>query len=278
MRPLKIVLIPLTLAYLTILGLYIGNQRKLIYFPTKLNGTTPTKYGLTHFKDVTFPSSDGVTLTGWWIEHPHKDPKRPVLLYCHGNAANLSLLSEVSRIFYDFGFDALLVDYRSYGSSQKAPLTEEAVGEDALAAYRWLQAKGIPEGRIVVWGHSLGAAIAAKLATRVNPAGLILEGALDSVNGMAREKFPWLLVPGFLIWDKFDAERYVTQRACPLLQFHAEKDTIIPIELGEKVFEKAAGPKQWMVVKDIDHNDFPSVAYQYKKPIMDFVGECLKAK
>jgi len=275
LRQLKIILIPLGLAYLTIAGLYVGFQRKLIYYPTGLTATTPKDFGLTRYRDVSFPSSDGVTLTGWWIEHPARDPRRPVLLYCHGNAANLSLLSEVAGIFYDFGFDALMVDYRSYGKSQKAPLTEEALGEDALAAYQWLKGKGIPDSRIVIWGHSLGASVAAKLATRVKPAGLILEGALTSIHGMAREKYPWLLIPPFLVWDKFDTETYVTQRSCPLLQFHAERDSIIPMKLGERVFQKATEPKRWMVVKDTDHNDFPSVAAQYRKPIMDFVKDCL---
>jgi len=286
LRQLKIILIPLVLAYLTILGLYVANQRKLIYFPAKLDGTTPEKYGLTQYREVHFPSAEvhsadkkGVAqardLTGWWIEHPDRDPKRPVLLYCHGNAANLSLLSEVAKIFYDFGFDALLFDYRSYGNSEKGPLSEEALGNDALGAYHWLLQRKVRPDRIILWGHSLGSGVAARLATRVGPAGLILEGALPSVRDVAQEKYPWLLVPEFLIWDNFQTEVYVAQRACPLLQFHAEKDSIIPIELGKKVYESAVPPKRWMVVEGIDHNDFPSVAYRYKKPIMDFVKDCL---
>ncbi len=275
MKQLKIVLIPIVLAYLTILGAYVGFQRKLVFVPRPLSGVTPRQYRLDRYEDVSFPASDGITLTGWWLEHPTKDPKRPILLYCHGNAANLSLLSEVSKIFYDFGFDALLIDYRCYGDSQKAPLSEEAVGTDALSAYQWLKTQGIPDDRIILWGHSLGSSVAARLATKIHPAGLILEGAFPSIQAVARDKYPWLLIFPFMIEDKFETEEYVTERTCPLLEFHAEKDTIIPIELGERVFEKAVGPKQWMVVKGIDHNDFPSVAYQYRKPIMDFVEKCL---
>src|SRR5208282_2156039 len=112
MKQWKIILIPVVLAYLTVLGIFLLAQRSLIFFPTPLNGDTPQKFGLS-YKEVSFPSLDGTTLTGWWLKHPGENSARPVLLYCHGNGANLSLLSEVSRIFYDFGFDELLFDYRS---------------------------------------------------------------------------------------------------------------------------------------------------------------------
>jgi hypothetical protein len=270
----KIILIPLVLAYLTILGIFLLAQRSLIFFPSPLNGETPQKYGLS-YKEVSFPSLDGTTLTGWWLKHPGVNNTRPVLLYCHGNGANLSFLSEVSRIFYDFGFDELLFDYRSYGASQHAPLSEKAVDGDSLAAYRWLQAQGVPENRLILWGHSLGSSVAAWLATQTHPAGLILEGAFPSTLAISHKRYPWLLVPPFLVQDPFDTESYVQKRSCPLLEFHAEKDTIIPIDLGERVYSKAVEPKQFVVVKGIDHNDFPSVAAQYKDVVMDFVNRCL---
>jgi pimeloyl-ACP methyl ester carboxylesterase len=275
MKQWKIILIPVVLAYLTILGLFLLAQRTLIYRPTPLNGDTPQKYGL-HYQDVSFPSSDGITITGWWIQHPQGKTPRPVLLYCHGNGANISLLSEVSRLFYDFGFDELLFDYRSFGASQHAPLSEIAVDADALAAYHWIQTRGVPENRMLIWGHSLGSSVAAWLATQTHPAGLILEGAFPSTRAISTKRYPWLLVFPFMIQDPFDTEAYVQKRTCPLLEFHAEKDTIIPIDLGERVFAKAVEPKQFVVVKGIDHNDFPSVAEEYKDVVMNFTKGCLK--
>ncbi len=275
MKQLRLVLIPLALAYLTIEGAYVLLQRHLVFHPVGLTGATPADDRLTDYKDVSFPSFDGVTLTGWWIEHPGHDPNRPILLYCHGNADCLSQLAQVSKIFYDFGFDALIFDYRCYGGSQKAPLSEKAVDGDALAAYEWLKAKGIPDSRILIWGHSLGSSVAAWLAAQTHPAGLILEGAFPSICAVSRYRNPWLLVFPFMIWDKFGTEKYVTERSCPLLEVHAEKDTVIPIELGQRVFSQAVAPKQWITITGIDHNDFPSVAYQYEKPIQEFVGNCL---
>jgi fermentation-respiration switch protein FrsA (DUF1100 family) len=275
MNQAKIILLPVFLAYLTIVGFFVVIQSRLVFHPVPLNGTIPAQFGLKNFKDVSFPSFDGVTLTGWWIEHPPSQRPHPVLLYCHGNADCLSQLAEVSRIFYDFGFDTLIFDYRDYGGSGKAPLSEKAVDGDALTAYQWLKAKGIPDNRIIIWGHSLGSSIAAELATQTHPAGLILEGAFPSIYAVSRQRYPWLLVFPFMIWDKFETGKYVAERTCPLLDTHAENDTIIPIELGQKVFEDAAEPKQWLVIKGINHNDFPSVAYQYQKPIQDFVKTCL---
>lgn len=276
MKQLRKILVPLVLAYLTILAGYVVFQRHLVFHPVPLTGVTPEKYGLA-YRDVAFPSADGTTLTGWWFRHPGRDPRRPVLLYCHGNADCLSQLAQVSRIFYDFGFDGLIFDYRDYGASGKGPLSEKAVEADALAAYRWLRAKGVPDDRIVIWGHSLGSSVAAELATQTRPAGLILEGAFPSIYAVSRNRYPWLLVLPFMIWDKFETGKYVTQRSCPLLEIHAEKDTVIPIELGRKVFEKAAGPKQWIPIPGINHSDFPSVAQQYEKPIREFVKRCLAA-
>jgi len=267
-------LIPIILAYLSILGGYYALQDKLIFHPVPLTGVTPKNYGL-EFQDVSFPSSDGVTLTGWWIQHPVKDPKRPTLLYCHGNADCVSQLAEVSRIFYDFGFDMLIFDYRSYGGSQKAGLSEESVDQDAISAYQWVKARGFKDDRIIIWGHSLGSSIAAWLATQTKPAGLILEGAFPSIYAVSRLRNPWLLIAPSMIHSKFETEKYVIQRTCPLLMIHAEKDTIIPIDLGRKVFAGAAEPKQWIEVKGINHNDFPSVARQYEKPIHEFVQGCL---
>ncbi len=268
--------ISLSATYFTIVLGFLLFQRNLIFHPTPLNGTTPRNYSLA-FENVFFKTPDGVTLNGWWVQHPQHDPKRPVLLYCHGNAANLSLLAQVTKIFYDFGFDEFLFDYRGYGDSGKGAggLNEKAVETDALAAYQWLRAKGFPEDHILIWGHSLGSSIAAWLASQTHPAGLVLEGAFPSVYAMSREKYPLLLVFPFLIQDKFETERYVRQRTCPLLMLHAEKDTIVPLRLGQKVFEEAPEPKQWKLIEGINHNSFPDVAYRYEGVILDFAKKCM---
>ena len=277
MKKLFLILtVPLVLAYATIVAGFYLYQQNLVFVPRPLNGITPKKYGLTQYRDVKIKTPDGFTLDAWWIKHEDKK-HRPVLLYCHGNAANLSLLSEVSKIFYDYGFDALIFDYRSYGDStgKLSDLSEKAMDTDAMTAFKWLRKKGIEESDIIIWGHSLGSSVAAELAAGTHPAGLILEGAFPSIYSVSRARFPWLLIAPFMIHDKFTTANYVADRHCPLLEIHAEKDTIIPIGLGEEVFKTAAEPKEWLLAKNIDHNDFPSVASQYQEPIMNFVTKCL---
>jgi fermentation-respiration switch protein FrsA (DUF1100 family) len=275
-KKISFVLLPLVFAYTTIVFAYYLNQRNLIFVPLRNNDTTPRQYGLTQYQNVKFKNPEGQTLDGWWIHHT--DGKaHPVLLYCHGNAANLSLLSEVSKLFYDFGFDALIFDYRAYGDSEgsKRDLSEHALDEDAMTAFQWLKAKHIDERRIIIWGHSLGTPVAAELATQTHPAGLILEGAFPSVYAVSRSRTPWLLIMPFMINDPFNTEKYVTERTCPLLEIHGEKDTIIPFKLGERVYAAAASPKQWLPIPNMNHLDFPSLATQYQTPIMDWVQKCI---
>jgi fermentation-respiration switch protein FrsA (DUF1100 family) len=274
-RQLLILLIPALLGYLTIVAAFDLKQKHIIFVPQPLDHiTTPLKYHQP-YEVVNFTTADGVTLNGWWVHHPGSIQNRPALVYCHGNAAMLSLLANVTHIFYSYGFDALLFDYRSYGDSEKAPLSEAAVDADALAAYHWVETKGYPEKHIFIWGHSLGSSVAAELATKTHPAGLFLEGAFPSIYDVSRARFPWLLVFPFMIKDQFRTEDYVKERTCPLLEIHGEKDTVIPLRLGEEVYADAAEPKGWIEIPKIDHLDFPSVSKQYEKPIMDFVKQCL---
>ncbi|HXL73859.1 MAG TPA: alpha/beta hydrolase [bacterium] len=278
MKKLLYILIPLFFAYFTVVAGFYSDQQNLVFVPKKNDGTTPQKFGLTDYEDVKFKNPEGQTLDGWWI--CHQDGQiHPTLLYCHGNAANLSLLSEVSKIFYDFGFDALIFDYRAYGDSEgtRSDLSEKAVDEDAMAAFQWLKNKNIEEKNIIIWGHSLGSSVAAELSTQTHPAGLILEGAFPSIYAVSRARFPWLLIFPFMITDQFNTALYVTERTCPLLEIHGESDTIIPFALGQQVYQAAVDPKQWIPVPNMNHMDFPSLATQYHQQIMDWVAKCEEA-
>jgi fermentation-respiration switch protein FrsA (DUF1100 family) len=269
------VLVPLVAAYLTIVFSYYADQKNMIFVPQKNNSTSPQKFGLTQFEAVHFKNPDGQMLSGWWISH-QDGQTHPTLLYCHGSAANLSLLSEVSKLFYDFGFDALIFDYRAYGDSEgsKSDLSEKAVDEDAMSAFQWLKDRGIDEKTILIWGQSLGSAVAAELATKTHPAGLILEGAFPSIYDVCRFRYPWLLIFPSMIHDPFNTALYVTQRTCPLLEIHGESDTLIPFSLGQQVYQAAVEPKQWIPVPNMNHNDFPGLATQYQQQIMDWVTKC----
>lgn len=244
--------------------------------PSNHVGLTPADFN-TPFKDVRIQTPDGVNLQAWWLEHSDSNPNRPALHYSHGNGATLSALAHVASIFFSYGWNVLLYDYRGYGQSDPAPngLSEEVLAVDATAAYSWLASK-VPETNIVLWGHSLGSAVAARLSTTTNPSAMVLEGAFTSMHDMARYRFPWALILPFMLKDPFVTKEYVKTKNTPLLVMHSENDSIIPLHLGRKVYELANAPKKWLLIRGIDHNDFPSVEAKYSEEIKNFVELAIK--
>ncbi|MDZ4786401.1 MAG: alpha/beta hydrolase [bacterium] len=272
MKYLKIFSI-LPIVYILIATFFITFQRKLIYHPPKPIASIPTNYDIP-YEPVTIKTSDDLNLSAWWM--PQKESTTSAtLLYCHGNGADLSHLSHVTKVFYGYGLNTLFFDYRSYGKSDLGKLTENSIAIDAEAAFQWLLSKGIPENKIIIWGHSLGSSVAARLAANHDVAGLILEGAFPSMFLMGQERYPWLPLAEFMILDKFDTASYLSTRSTPLLMTHAENDTVIPIKFGMQAFEKASEPKEWLVIKGIDHSDFPMVEKFYKDQIMEFINKSL---
>ena len=270
----NIILIPIVL-YLALVFFVWINQRRLIYHPSGSGKNTPKDFG-TPYKDLTLKSADGTEIHAWWIEHSDKKPERPTLLYCHGNGGTLSELSEVSSIFYNLGWNVLLFDYRQYGKSGDGPLTQKGVVADARAAYDWIIKEGVPPTKILLWGHSLGSAVAAQLSKDVPIAGLILEGAFPSMYEIARKRYPWLAMFPFMIWDTFETGEAVKSHTFPLLVMHGALDTIIPLSLGERVFAIAGEPKEWLLVPDIGHVEFPSVHSRYDEQLKSFAQKAIQ--
>ncbi|MBX7138814.1 MAG: alpha/beta hydrolase [Oligoflexia bacterium] len=255
---------------------FVALQRSFIYHPGPPGKASPADYGVA-FEEVKFPSSDGVEISAWWLEH--KDRKHsPVLFYCHGNGAVLSSLAQVSSIFFNFGWDVLLFDYRMYGKSGQGngKLSEELLQRDAESGYQWLIQRGTAESRIVVWGHSLGSSVAALLASRHRPAGLFLEGSFPSMFAMARERYPEILVPPFLIFDRFATAEYLRQHSFPVMVLHASQDEVIPLTMGERVLEAISEPKRWVMIDGIGHNDFPAVIHSYRDLLVGSVKEWIE--
>lgn len=262
--------------YLLTCTLMVVFQRRLVYHPFPLFGPVPSDYG-TPYEEVFFENASGLHLNGWWVPPPPEAGARaPVVLYFHGNAANLSCLAEVASLFHAHGFGAFLFDYRAYGASEPGPLSEEGLMEDARAARSRLEAEGIPPARIVYWGHSLGSAVAARLTRERPPAALVLEGAFPSLHAVARRIYPWLPVPPSLVQDRFATAEHVRERSFPLLVIHGEEDAIIPLDLGRRTFEAAGEPKEWLSVPGIGHNDLPSVYPSIHGRVRDFLERALR--
>jgi len=226
-------------------------QGRMIYLPNNPGrelAATPADAGM-DFEDVTLETSDGVTLRGWLV--PARSGR--FLVFFHGNAGNISHRLESIRQFHDLGLSVLIIDYRGYGGSSGRP-TEVGMYRDAEAAWRFLvEQRAVPGDQIIVFGRSLGASVAARLATLHTPLALIVESSFTSVPDVAADIYPWL--PVRLLSRVSHATReYVRQVRCPVLVIHSREDEIIPFRHGQAIFDAAPGDRTFLELHGT-HND-----------------------
>ncbi|MGZ8399114.1 MAG: alpha/beta hydrolase [Gemmatimonadales bacterium] len=230
--------------YLCVLALLWFFESHLIYFPGQQRTliAPPARLGLP-VERVEIPTEDGVTLVSW-VMPAGADSSGLWLLICHGNAGNLS---EFDRPVHYAGLRGLRLsllafDYRGYGESGGKP-NEQGLYRDADAAYRYLRHhRGVPADRIVLFGHSLGSAVAIDLASRVPSAGLIVEGALTSTVDLGQELYPYVPVRR-IARSRFGSLDKVAGISAPKLFLHASRDEVIPLAHGRRLFEAAQEPK-----------------------------------
>jgi len=251
MRLLGTLLVGLVLGYAALAGLLFLFQSRFIYFPEtgREDRATPAQLRLP-FEDVSIATTDGETLHGWFVPVAEA---RATVLFLHGNAGSIVHRLDWLPMFQRLRLSALLVDYRGYGGSTGNP-SEAGTYADADAAWRHLtEARRIPPGRIVVFGESLGGAIAAHLAARVDPAALVLHSAFTSAPDLAADVYPFL--PARLLTRfRYDTLAAVRDLRCPLLVAHSPRDEIIPVAHGRRLFEAAVVPRHWLELAG-GHND-----------------------
>lgn len=231
------------------LGMYVF-QRKLIYRPD-IQRSILSEADLPEASEVTLNTEDHLELNAWYVPPPQAD--RPVLLYLHGNAGTLADRALRLRHFIAAGFGCLLVDYRGFGGNQGSP-TEAGLFMDGLAGLNWLRAEGIAENRIVIYGESLGTAVAVKLASESAVAGVVLDAPLTSVPDVAARQYPWLPVQ-LLVKDRFDSFSRISQVISPVLVMHGTIDAVVPYELGQRLFSAANEPKEFVRFEGGSHMD-----------------------
>ncbi len=238
--------------YLGLLLLLYGMQSRLIHLPGVPGReliATPAEIGL-DWDDVTLETEDGVQLHGWYLPGP--DDTRHTVLFFHGNAGNISHRLDSLEIFHDLGAAVLIIDYRGYGRSEGSP-SEEGLYRDGRAAWDYLaEQRDVPPGEIIAFGRSLGAAVAAHVATERDVGGVILESAFTSAPDMAAELYPIFPVRQ-LARIHYPTRKFVQDLQVPLLVVHSPEDEIIPFHHGEAIYEAAREPKQFLRIQG-DHN------------------------
>jgi uncharacterized protein len=224
-------------------------------------------------EDVWFPAADGARLFGWYVE---AGAASAVLIWCHGNGGNIIHRLENLRYLHQLGLSVFLFDYRGYGRSQSLRPTESGLYHDALGAYDYVTRKRLvrPE-RLVLFGRSLGAAVAAEVAVQRPAAALILESPFPSVEVVARYYYGGLPVH-WLLGAKYRLIDRLPHLSLPKLILHGDRDRIIPIQFGEQVFQAAKPPKEWYVIHGADHNDTYQVGGgPYFRRIAEFIRNAL---
>ena len=223
------------------------------------------------FEDVRFTTSDGLTLHGWFVP----GGEGATLVLFHGNAGNISgRLRRLAELHRWLGMNVFIFDYRGYGLSEGRP-SEKGTYLDAEAALDYLGSRpDVDQHRIVLFGHSLGAAVAVETAVRRDARAVLLEAPFTSIREIARHGYPHVPGIGVILRTKYDSLSKIEDIGAPLMVVHGDGDTTIPIRMGREIYEAAAEPKRFLAIAGAGHDDVDVVGGEtYYEAIAAFLED-----
>ena len=218
--------------------------------------------------DVQLSAADGTLLHAWYS---CPAGARAAILLLHGNAGNLTHRIHLLEPLLSLPAAVFLLDYRGYGRSAGQP-SEAGVYDDAQAAVDWLATHGMPHERIILYGESLGGAIAIETARRTQVAGLIVQSSFTSMPDMVRSITGRPL--GFLLRTRMNSIEKIGAVTVPKLFFHGEADDLVPVAMGRRLYEAATEPKRFVSYPKVGHNDWPG---RYTRQWRDEIAQFLRA-
>jgi len=268
-KSLTSILVLAALAYAAVVALMWFRQESLLFLPgipSRAIFATPADIGLEH-EELWIETADGETLHAWFVPARHE---RGTLLFFHGNAGNISHRLESLRIFHRLGLSVLIIDYRGYGRSTGRP-SEEGTYEDALAAWRHLvDERGVAPDRLVLFGRSLGGAVATWLAAERSPRGLIIESTFRSVPDLAAELY-WFLPVRRLARIEYPVEALLGSIQLPVLVVHSREDEIIPFRHGEALYSAHPGQTRFLELRGGHNTGFLDSGRDYIEGLETFL-------
>jgi len=229
-------------------------------------------------ENVWFNSADGTRLNGWFFASQTK-PELATMIFFHGNGGNISTVSWMGQRFAKHGFNVLIFDYRGYGASDGVAAKESDLYADGDAAVAFvMNKKGVRSEQIVLYGHSLGTAIVADVASRRNFGAVVLESGFSSASSVATSALPWL--PRFLHFlgkNRFESARKLNSVKAPILIAHGDPDRTIPTSEAQLLYAAANEPKKLLIIPGAGHVVFSSAGEHYLDQVEQFIRESIKA-
>lgn len=260
-----IYLIVLVLIFLITYIKYV--EYRGLYYPAREIEFYPDTIGL-KFEDIYITTEDGIKINGWFIWNPES---RYTLLFCHGNAGNIGNRIDKINLLSGINLNIFIIDYRGFGKSE-GRLHEKGLYLDAEASYDYLlNSRNIKQEQIIIYGESLGSAVAIDLASKRSPKALIVEGSFSSGREMAKKIYP--ILPGFLFSNSFNSINKIKKIDCPKLFIHSKEDEVVPFKLAEKLYREAKLPKEFIELEG-QHNDaFLNDKEKYITSIASFIDK-----
>ncbi len=250
---LRSVLTIIALSYVGLCLFMCVRQRYYVFYPSHDINGTPELLGL-DFETLEFTDASSNPVSAWVIPGKELSARKDKwVVFCHGNAGNISHRLETIDVLHNAGFSTLIFDYTGYGQSPGTP-SEKAIYTNADAAWEYLtRERGVSPAHIIVFGRSLGGPVAAYLASKNEPALLIVESSFRSIPAMANEIYPFL--PASLICRiRLPTEQYISESKCPVAVLHSRHDGLVPYEHGKALYAAAPDPKLFLDLSG-NHNE-----------------------
>jgi len=243
-RALFVLVVLAAVLYVGAIVWLVANETRLVFVADQpLGQLRPSA----PFEEIAVPGPSGLRQLIWVMRSPSEPATRPWLFFLHGNASTVA--SRLNILHYErlrrLGFNVVAPEYRGYGGMEGVP-TEAGVESDARAAFETFRERfHLDPRRVVIYGWSLGSAVAVDLAGHVQPAAVILEGAPASIVAIGQQRYP--IFPVRLIMrNPFESILKIHSVTSPKLFLHSHDDEIVPIEEGRRLFDAAPPPKKWV--------------------------------
>ena len=246
------------------------NGSRFLFSADKEVISNPAEQGL-DYNEVWFDTKDEIPIHGWSIPG-HAD--MPLIIFFHGNAANISHFVDILRYFNEMGFSTFIFDYRGFGKSQGQVIREEDLYVDGRSAIDYLRNKGWQPSQMIFYGHSMGAAVSLQMGLETPPAAVVLESPFTSMSDIAWHTAPitYALIGWWAIDAEFDNFNKIRELSAPLVIFQGCKDKIVPPIMAQRLYEHAREPKAIYFIPKAGHSNlFQDGGEKYKNAWIDLV-------